>query len=68
MDIATHLNFEISNGMSVKSAQKASDLCVEQISRLFSSNNIWGGMPREHFLLYLDHYGMEALNRNDSIP
>ncbi len=67
MDISTHLSFEISNGMTVKSAQEASNLCVEQINRLFSSNNIWGGMPREHFLIYLDRYGMEALNKNDSI-
>tara|TARA_Y100000294_G_scaffold62095_1_gene58822 strand:+ start:402 stop:2174 length:1773 start_codon:yes stop_codon:yes gene_type:complete len=67
MDISTHLSFEASKGMAIKSAEKASNLCVEKMNKLFPGNNIWGGMPREHFLLYLDHYGVEALNKNSSI-
>lgn len=62
MDISMYLGFEISKGMSIKSAQEANSLCTEIGEKTFPNINIWGEMPREHFLLYLDRYGMKALN------
>jgi hypothetical protein len=31
----------------------------------FPSLQIWGTLPREHFLLYLDRYGKEGLSGNE---
>ncbi|HLF85577.1 MAG TPA: radical SAM protein, partial [Nitrospiria bacterium] len=60
-DISMYLGFEVSKGMPLHAAKEANDLCVKIGEEIFPSINIWGEMPREHFLLYLDRYGMEDL-------
>ncbi|MEK7871225.1 MAG: hypothetical protein AAB244_02480, partial [Nitrospirota bacterium] len=60
-DISMYLGFEVSSGMPLQSAKEANDLCVKIGEEIFPSINVWGEMPREHFLLYLDRYGMEDL-------
>lgn len=60
-DISMYLGFEVSKGMPLHSAKEANDNCIKTGEEIFPSINIWGEMPREHFLLYLDRYGMEAL-------
>jgi hypothetical protein len=66
MDISTHLSFEINKGISNESAGQASKLCLETGKKLFPNNNVWMGMPREHFLIYLDRFGREGLNGKEA--
>jgi hypothetical protein len=61
-DIAMNLDFTASDGMSRQEAHDMNKQCVKMAEEKFPSINLWGTMPREHFLLYLDHYGMPALN------
>lgn len=61
-DISMNLDFEIATGMSREEAQEMNRQCVKMGEEHFPTISIWGTMPREHFLLYLDHYGKEALS------
>ena len=62
LDLAMNLNFEISSGMSRNEAEEMNLECIKMGEQLFQSIKIWGSMPREHFLLYLDHYGKDAFS------
>lgn len=64
LDIAMNLDFEAAVGMSRQEAQEMNKQCVKMVEDSFPSINLWGTMPREHFLLYLDYYGKEALTGN----
>ncbi|MBT5633485.1 MAG: hypothetical protein HOJ13_12215 [Nitrospina sp.] len=35
--------------------------CISMAEEFFKSLNVWGTLPREHFLLYLDKFGKESL-------
>lgn len=67
-DIAMNLDFEVSAGMSRAEAAEMNRLCVKMAEEKFPAINVWGTMPREHFLLYLDCYGIEALGGKQSAP
>ena len=60
-DLAMNLNFEISVGMPRKEAEQMNRQCIKIGEELFPSIQLWGVMPREHFLLYLDRYGKNKL-------
>jgi hypothetical protein len=38
--------------------------CIKMAEETFESIKLWGVMPREHFLLYLDRYGKGPLTGN----
>jgi hypothetical protein len=61
-NIAMNLNFEASSGMSREEAAEINTQCISMAEGKFPSLQIWGTLPREHFLLYLDRYGKEALS------
>ncbi|MFQ5443536.1 MAG: B12-binding domain-containing radical SAM protein, partial [Nitrospinales bacterium] len=65
-DIAMNLDFEIESGMSREEAAEINTQCIKMAEEKFPSLKVWGIMPREHFLLYLDRYGMNGLNGNSS--
>tara|TARA_Y100001960_G_C14675223_1_gene828141 strand:- start:539 stop:1423 length:885 start_codon:yes stop_codon:yes gene_type:complete len=60
-DLAMNLDFEISSGMSRKEAEEMNRKCIQMGEELFQGIKLWGVMPREHFLLYLDRYGKNRL-------
>jgi hypothetical protein len=60
-DIAMNLDFEVGAGMPRAEAAEMNRLCVKMAEEKFPTIGIWGTMPREHFLLYLDRYGIDAL-------
>jgi len=35
--------------------------CIRMGEENFPTLNLWGTLPREHFLLYLDHFGKDEL-------
>ena len=61
-DIAMNLDFEIDVGMSREEAKEMNAQCIKMGEELFTTLDIWGTMPREHFLLYLDRFGKKSLN------
>lgn len=61
-DVAMNLDFEIDVGMTRSEAKEMNAACIQMGEELFPSLDIWGTMPREHFLLYLDRYGKSALS------
>lgn len=61
-NIAMNLDFEASDGMSRDEAKEMNDKCIAMAEEKFPSLNVWGTLPREHFLLYLDRFGKEALS------
>ncbi len=63
-NIAMNLDFEASSGMSRKEAVEMNSKCISMAEDKFPSLQFWGTLPREHFLLYLDRYGKEALSGN----
>ena len=63
-DLAMNLDFEINVGMSREEAIELNNKCIKMAEEAFESIKLWGIMPREHFLLYLDRYGKEALSGN----
>ena len=63
-NIAMNLDFEASSGMSREEAVEMNSRCISMAEEKFPSLQIWGTLPREHFLLYLDRYGKEALSGN----
>jgi len=60
-NIAMNLDFEASSGMSREEAAEINTQCISMAEDKFPSLQVWGTLPREHFLLYLDRYGKEAL-------
>lgn len=65
-DIAMNLDFETSGGMSRQEAHAMNRECIKMVEECFPTIDLWGTMPREHFLLYLDYYGMSALGGKQS--
>lgn len=61
-DIAMNLNFEINEGMSRKGAVEMNAKCIKMAEEHFPTLNVWGTLPREHFLLYLDRFGLGAMD------
>ena len=61
-NIAMNLDFVAKEGMSRDEAVEMNDTCIRMAEEYFQSLKIWGTLPREHFLLYLDKFGKEALN------
>jgi hypothetical protein len=61
-NIAMNLDFVATEGMSRKEAGEMNSQCIKMAEELFPSLEMWGTLPREHFLLYLDKFGKEALN------
>ena len=67
-DLAMNLDFEINVGMSREEAVELNNRCIKMAEDVFESIKLWGVMPREHFLLYLDKYGKDALTGSKSGP
>ena len=63
-NMAMNLDFEASSGMSREEAVEMNTKCINMAEEKFPSIQIWGTLPREHFLLYLDRYGKEGLSGN----
>ena len=61
-NIAMNLDFVAKEGMSRQEAVEMNDTCIRMAEECFQSLKIWGTLPREHFLLYIDRFGKEALN------
>jgi radical SAM superfamily enzyme YgiQ (UPF0313 family) len=61
-NIAMNLDFEASSGMSREEAVEMNNQCIGMAEDKFPSLQVWGTLPREHFLLYMDRYGKEALS------
>ena len=61
-NIAMNLDFVAKEGMSREEAVEMNDTCIRMAEEYFQSLKIWGTLPREHFLLYIDKFGKEALN------
>lgn len=63
-NIAMNLDFVAKEGMSRAEAGEMNSKCISMAEELFPSLQLWGTLPREHFLLYLDKFGKDALNGN----
>ena len=61
-NIAMNLDFVAKEGMSREEAVEMNDICIRMAEEYFQSLKVWGTLPREHFLLYIDKFGKEALN------
>ena len=61
--IAMNLDFVANKGMSRKEAGEMNSQCIKMAEEFFPSLDMWGTLPREHFLLYLDKFGKEAHER-----
>jgi anaerobic magnesium-protoporphyrin IX monomethyl ester cyclase len=61
-NIAMNLDFVAKEGMSREEAVEMNDTCIRMAEEYFQSLKIWGTLPREHFLLYIDKFGKEALS------
>jgi anaerobic magnesium-protoporphyrin IX monomethyl ester cyclase len=61
-NIAMNLDFVAKEGMSREEAGEMNNKCISMAEEFFQTLNLWGTLPREHFLLYLDKFGKEALN------
>ena len=61
-NIAMNLDFVAKEGMSREEAGEMNNKCISMGEEFFQSLNLWGTLPREHFLLYLDKFGKESLN------
>ncbi len=62
-----NLDFEASAGMSREEAGVMNEQCIQRAENKFPSLKIWGTMPREHFLLYLDRYGKNAFTGKQAL-
>ena len=60
-DMAIIFDFEISKGMPKEEVMEVYETFDEIIEANFSSRKVWNFLSREHFLLYLDHYGREEI-------
>jgi len=61
-DIAMNLDFVADKGMSREEAVEMNDKCIKIGESNFPSLQLWGTLPREHFLLYLDRFGKDSLD------
>ena len=61
-NISMNLDFVAKEGMTREEAIEMNDICIKMAEEHFESLKVWGTLPREHFLLYLDKFGKEALN------
>ena len=66
-NIAMNLDFVADKGMSREEAVVMNDQCIKLAEEKFPSLKIWGTLPREHFLLYLDRYGKDAMSGKKSV-
>ncbi len=59
-NIAMNLDFVCDEGMTRQEAMEMNNNCIKAAEENFPSLNVWGTLPREHFLLYLDRFGKES--------
>ena len=60
-DMAIIFDYEIEKGMSKDEVLDVYESFEKVIELNFPSRSIWNYLSREHFLLYLDHYGREEI-------
>jgi len=60
-DMAIIFDYEIEKGMSKDEVLDVYESFEKIIELNFPSRSIWNYLSREHFLLYLDHYGREEI-------
>jgi len=60
-DMAIIFDYEIEKGMSKDEVLDVYESFEKTIESNFPSRSIWNYLSREHFLLYLDHYGREEI-------
>ena len=60
-DMAIIFDYEIKKGMSKDEVLDVYESFEKIIESNFPSRSIWNYLSREHFLLYLDHYGREEI-------
>ena len=60
-DLAIVFDYEISTGMPREEVLNVYENFDSIIEDHFPSRKIWNYLSREHFLLYLDHYGKEEI-------
>jgi anaerobic magnesium-protoporphyrin IX monomethyl ester cyclase len=66
-NIAMNLDFVADKGMSREEAVEMNNQCIKLAEEKFPSLKVWGTLPREHFLLYLDKFGKDALSGKTSV-
>ena len=66
-NIAMNMDFVAEKGMSRQEAVEMNDRCIQLAEEKFPSLKIWGTLPREHFLLYLDRFGKDAMRGKTSV-
>jgi len=59
-NIAMNLDFVCDEGMTRQEAMEMNNNCIKAAEENFPSLNVWGTLPREHFLLYLDRFGKKS--------
>jgi len=59
--MAIIFDYEIDKGMTKEEVLGVYENFNKVIDDNFPSRNIWNYLSREHFLLYLDHYGREEI-------
>jgi anaerobic magnesium-protoporphyrin IX monomethyl ester cyclase len=60
-DMAIVFDFDIKAGMPREEVMNVYEHFNTVIEESFPSRNIWNYLSREHFLLYLDHFGKEEI-------
>ena len=60
-DMAIVFDFDIKEGMPRDEVMEVYEQFNTVIDETFPSRNIWNYLSREHFLLYLDHFGKEEI-------
>lgn len=60
-DMAIVFDYEINTGMPREEVMDVYENFNSVIEKHFPSRQIWNYLSREHFLLYLDHYGKEEI-------
>ena len=60
-DLSIVFDYEISTGMPREEVLNVYENFDSIIEEHFPSRKIWNYLSREHFLLYLDHYGKEEI-------
>ena len=60
-DLSIVFDYEISTGMPREEVLNVYENFNSIIEERFPSRKIWNYLSREHFLLYLDHYGKEGI-------
>ncbi len=60
-DMAIVFDFDIKEGMPREEVMEVYEHFDSVIDETFPSRNVWNYLSREHFLLYLDHFGKEEI-------